>query len=69
MDRAYEGDETRDLGDEAGRAAEGAPESQMGLPQGSVQAAERGRAAVPTQGLPAASTRGSKSSTRCFRAS
>lgn len=36
------------------RAYEGKPESQMGLRQGSVQAAERGRTAVPkTQGLPA----------------
>ena len=36
------------------RAYEGEPESQMGLRQRSVQAAERGRAAVPkTQGLPA----------------
>ena len=36
------------------RAYEGEPESQMGLRQGYVQAAERGRAAVPkTQGLPA----------------
>ena len=44
----------RNLRDDAGRAAEGEPESQMGLRQGPVQAAERGRTAVPmTQGLPA----------------
>ena len=58
MDRAYEGDKTRPARprhwDDAGRAAEGEPESQMELRPGNLQAPERDRTSVPEiQGLPA----------------
>ena len=59
MDRSYEGDKTRpqprgEPRDDAGRAVEGEPESQMGLRPRTLQASERGRTAIPkTQGLPA----------------
>ena len=43
-----------DLGDDAGRAAESEPENRTGLRPRTLQASERGRAAVPkTQELPA----------------